>query len=138
MTVLAQAIEKFPEVTHLVISCNEQARMVEIANAAPNAYAVVLDDAVNDRGLAMTSSFSNMVIFGQCLAHAWSSESYDKVFETLTRAGERFLPIAGARSAGTGEWWLSAALCAGLRRAHGRGQRVCAKGAGDDRQAASR
>ena len=115
VTVLAQAIEKFPEVTHLVISCNEQARMVEIANAAPNAYAVVLDDAVNDRGLAMTSSFSNMVIFGQCLAHAWSSESYDKVFETLTRAGERFLPIAGA---------------AAQELANGGYQRLCVLGSG--------
>ena len=33
-----------------------------------NALALVLDEAVNDRGLAMTSSFSNMVLAGQCVA----------------------------------------------------------------------
>ena len=94
VTVLAQAIEKFPEVTHLVVSCNERGRMVELTRDTANAYAVVLDDAVNDRGLAMTSSFSNMVIFGQCLASAWSAKQYDEVFKALVRAGEKFLPAA--------------------------------------------
>ncbi len=33
----------------------------------PQALSICLDDVVNDRALAMTSSFSNMVIFGQKL-----------------------------------------------------------------------
>ena len=40
-----------------------------------NALAFILEDAVNDRGLAMTSSFSSMVILGQCLAD-FTSGSY--------------------------------------------------------------
>ena len=36
---------------------------------ADRAVALVLDDAVNDRGLAMTSSFTNMVLAGQCVGH---------------------------------------------------------------------
>ena len=70
--------------------------MAELVRDQANAYAVVLDDAVNDRGLAMTSSFSNMVLFGQCLAHLWSEKAYDVVFEALVRAGEAFLPMADA------------------------------------------
>jgi tagatose-6-phosphate ketose/aldose isomerase len=96
VTVLKQALEKFPEIAHLIITCNAQARMVEVIRDFPQAYAVLLDDAVNDRGLAMTSSFSNMVVFGQCLAHAWSVQSYDAVFEALLRSGEAFLPVASA------------------------------------------
>ena len=96
VSVLTQALERFPEIAHLVVTCNEEATMAALADGRPRAYAVVLDDAVNDRGLAMTSSFSNMVIFGQCLAHAWSGAAYDAVFEALVRGGEAFLPVADA------------------------------------------
>jgi tagatose-6-phosphate ketose/aldose isomerase len=96
VAVLAQALERYPEIAHLIVSCNERGRMTELVRGRAHTYAVVLDDAVNDRGLAMTSSFSNMVLFGQCLAHAWSGTTYDAVFEALVRAGEAFLPVADA------------------------------------------
>jgi tagatose-6-phosphate ketose/aldose isomerase len=94
VAVLAQALEKYPEIAHLVVSCNERAAMVDLVRGRTRAYAVVLDDAVNDRGLAMTSSFSNMVLFGQCLAHVWSSSAYDPIFEALVTAGGAFLAVA--------------------------------------------
>jgi tagatose-6-phosphate ketose/aldose isomerase len=96
VTVMMQAMDRYPGVAHLIVSCNERGRMAELVRDQANAYAVVLDDAVNDRGLAMTSSFSNMVLFGQCLAHLWSEKAYDAVFEALVRAGEAFLPMADA------------------------------------------
>jgi tagatose-6-phosphate ketose/aldose isomerase len=96
VTVLAQALERYPEIAHLVVSCNKHAKMAELVRGRAQAYAVVLDDAVNDRGLAMTSSFSNMVLFGQCLAHAWSATAYDAVFEAVVHAGEAFLRVADA------------------------------------------
>jgi tagatose-6-phosphate ketose/aldose isomerase len=94
VSVLTQALERYPDIAHLVVTCNAGAMMAAIVSGRPRTYAVVLDDAVNDRGLAMTSSFSNMVVFGQCLAHAWSGTSYEAVFEALVRAGEAFLPVA--------------------------------------------
>jgi tagatose-6-phosphate ketose/aldose isomerase len=59
-----------------------------------NAFPIVLDDVVNDRGLAMTSSFTNMVIAGQVLAHAWSLSEYQEVLPALAGAGEELLPRA--------------------------------------------
>ncbi|MBW4040183.1 MAG: tagatose-6-phosphate ketose isomerase, partial [Acidobacteria bacterium] len=72
VAVLEQALQLYPEVAHLVVTCNARARMAEICAGSKNACVVVLDDAVNDRSLAMTSSFTNMVVMGQCLANAWS------------------------------------------------------------------
>jgi D-galactosamine 6-phosphate deaminase/isomerase len=103
VAVLTQALEKYPEISHLVVSCNERATMAKLVHGKARAYVVVLDDAVNDRGLAMTSSFSNMVLFGQCLAHAWSDATYEPVFEALVRAGEAFLPVADAAARGLAE-----------------------------------
>ena len=85
VAVLEEAIKGLPNVRHLVVSCNRNAKMVHIAGESPNCMAVVLAEAVNDRSLAMTSSFTNMVIFGQCLANLWKDDNYD---ETLTRMCE--------------------------------------------------
>jgi tagatose-6-phosphate ketose/aldose isomerase len=63
------------------------------------AFTVALDDAVNDRGLAMTSSFSNMVVFGQCMAHVYDAAQYEDILGQLVQAGKTFLPVAADAAA---------------------------------------
>lgn len=91
VAVLEQALQLYPGVAHLVVTCNARARMTEICKGSKQACVVVLDDAVNDRSLAMTSSFTNMVVMGQCLANAWSIEGYTAVVAQLVKAGEHLL-----------------------------------------------
>jgi len=94
VAVLEQALANHPEIYHVVVSCNAEGRMVRCAAGKRQAFTVVLDDIVNDRGLAMTSSFSNMVIFGQCMAHVHNLALYEPVFDRLVEAGTTFLPRA--------------------------------------------
>jgi tagatose-6-phosphate ketose/aldose isomerase len=75
---------------HLVITCNESGAMAKF----PGVFTITLDDAVNDRGLAMTSSFSNMVVAGQYLAYIRSPQKYEAVLKNLSRMGEDLLPQA--------------------------------------------
>jgi tagatose-6-phosphate ketose/aldose isomerase len=98
VAVLEQAIQLYPEVAHLVVTCNAKARMTEICKGSKRACVVVLDDAVNDRSLAMTSSFTNMVVMGQCLANAWSIEEYTTVLSQLVSAGEQMLTRAAVEA----------------------------------------
>ncbi len=91
VAVLEQATEKYPEIAHLIITCNPRARMIEICNRHRHAEAIVLDDAVNDRSLAMTSSFTNMVVMGHCLAHAWSLAEYEALLPQLQAAAAALL-----------------------------------------------
>ena len=91
VNVLAQTLATYPEISHLVVTCNPEARMIAMAADHERICTVVLDDAVNDRSLAMTSSFTNMVVFGQCLAHAWSLEEYKDVLEGMIAAASTFL-----------------------------------------------
>jgi tagatose-6-phosphate ketose/aldose isomerase len=95
---LEMALEQYREVRHLVVSCNQNGRMVQLCASRENAMPVLLDDAVNDRGLAMTSSFTNMVIAGHCLAHFREMESYRTTLEALVSAGGEMLR-AGAEVA---------------------------------------
>lgn len=89
--VLQTAIDNYPEIRHLVITCNAQGQMVRKFRNHPGVFFLVLDDAVNDRGLAMTSSFSNMVVAGQCLANYKAPEAYGPVVSDLSCAGAAFL-----------------------------------------------
>jgi len=68
--------------------------MVKLTGGNPKVLSICLDDAVNDRGLAMTSSFSNMVVFGQCLAHVNDPASYKNIMANLVTAGKSLLAVA--------------------------------------------
>jgi tagatose-6-phosphate ketose/aldose isomerase len=92
--VIERALDQHPHVRHLVVTCNAEGQMFRAVKDRPGSFGIVLDDAVNDRGLAMTSSFTNMVLAGQFLAHAWSTEIYEPIHLALTRAGSAFLPAA--------------------------------------------
>jgi tagatose-6-phosphate ketose/aldose isomerase len=91
VSVLEQALATSPNVKHLVVSCNRNGRMVELALQNKSCFAMVLDDAVNDRSLAMTSSFTNMVLFGMELAHLWDQQSFDETLQTMTQAANYML-----------------------------------------------
>ncbi|MGA8430266.1 MAG: SIS domain-containing protein [Candidatus Sulfotelmatobacter sp.] len=97
VAVLEQARKRHPKIRHLVISCNRNGRMIRDSVGDPQVLAICLDDAVNDRGLAMTSSFSNMVVFGQCLGHCLAADGaarYEEILHRLADAGRGFLPRA--------------------------------------------
>lgn len=99
VAVLERALAECPQIAHLLVTCNRDGRMHEALRGRANGYAVVLDEATNDRGLAMTSAFTNMVLAGQVLAHAWTLERYEPILESLVRAGESLLPRAAQLAA---------------------------------------
>jgi D-galactosamine 6-phosphate deaminase/isomerase len=95
VALLERALERHPEIHHLVITCNQRGSMAELCSRyADRALALVLDDAVNDRGLAMTSSFSNMLLAGQCVALADDLDAFGETVRHLTEIGSQFLPAA--------------------------------------------
>jgi tagatose-6-phosphate ketose/aldose isomerase len=99
VAVVEQALKSHPGIHHLLVTCNAQARMLRIASGHKQVLGIALPEEVHDRGLAMTSSFSNMVVFGQCLAHVETPESYEKILHQLVEAGTNFLGVAAAGAA---------------------------------------
>jgi len=107
VAVLEKALADHPLIRHLVITCNANGKMARICSSHPEqTFALVLDAAVNDRGLAMTSSFSNMVVAGQCMAHvsdATSTEAsvkkYGEILADMSEVGSRFLDNASVCAA---------------------------------------
>lgn len=93
VAVLEAALAAHPEIKHLIVTCNDAGRMAH-AFKGENVLSIVLDDAVNDRGLAMTSSFSNMVIVAQALAHIRSLPDHALIVGRLADAATQILPLA--------------------------------------------
>ena len=100
VALLDQALDRHREIRHLVITCNQQGPMAQLCLRHPDrAVALVLDDAVNDRGLAMTSSFSNMVLAGQCVGHLEDFDQFGEVVGRMSETGRHFLPAAAEAAA---------------------------------------
>ena len=100
VALLERALDRYKQIRHLVITCNPQGPMAQVCSRhSDRAYALILDDAVNDRGLAMTSSFSNMLLAGQCVGHVEDIDSFGQIVEKLCEAGRTFLPAAAETAA---------------------------------------
>ena len=80
-----------PRVRHLAITCNAEGRLAQ----DPAVTSVILDPRTNDRSLAMTSSFSNMVLAGLCLRRA--GEIAQRLPEICARVKES-LPALEAKA----------------------------------------
>src|SRR6185503_19324253 len=93
VAVLEQALATYPQIKHLIVTCNQNGKMAQLGER-PEVFSFVLDDEVNDRGLAMTSSFSNMVIVAHALAHYRNLAAYGSIVENLAASGSTVLPAA--------------------------------------------
>ena len=92
--VLEMALRRYPQIRHLVVACNKDGQMPRMCAGRENALALLLDDAVNDRGLAMTSSFTNMVVAGHCLGNLETLAEYRTTLGALVKMGQRMLENA--------------------------------------------
>ncbi len=93
VTVIQNALEKYPQIRHVIVTCNKASRMAnEIARNKSDVFCLALDEKVNDLGLAMTGSFTNMVVAGHCLAHILDLDEYQPILETLSKVGAERLP----------------------------------------------
>jgi len=99
IAVLERAWKSHRDFHHLIVSCNARSRMLRLAAGRKQMLGIALPDAVHDGGLAMTSSFSNMVVFGQCLAHVETLDAYRNILDQLTEAGTNFRDLAAASAA---------------------------------------
>jgi tagatose-6-phosphate ketose/aldose isomerase len=100
VAVLQRARVEQPEIAHIVISCDGNGKMAQMIQGQDNCLSIVLGEEANDEGLAMTGSFTNMVVCGHALAHAWDLEEYRTILQAMCSAAEPFLDRA-ARMAAT-------------------------------------
>ncbi len=80
---------KFLErISHIIITCNKQGKLAGMAGG-DNILLLLSPEEANDRGLAMTASFTTMVSAAQFLAYIQEIEQYKVIIKSLSEATER-------------------------------------------------
>jgi tagatose-6-phosphate ketose/aldose isomerase len=81
----------FPAVEHLAITCNAEGRLANLEGIGR----ILLDPRTNDQSLAMTSSFSNLVLAGLCLRHA---NELEQALPEISQRAQSALPHLDAEA----------------------------------------
>ena len=75
-----------PRVSHIIVTCNKDGRLAKLGEKKDNAILLSLSEETNDRGLAMTASFTTMLMAAQFLAHIEDPDRYEPIIKDLSEA----------------------------------------------------
>lgn len=73
-----------PAVRHLALTCNPNGNLAKIYREDPRVTVIALDERTNDRGLVMTSSFTNLVLGARFLGLIDQPGRYRLICEQLS------------------------------------------------------
>ncbi len=106
------------DVHHLIITCNEDGELVKRSSGLRSALSIVLPDATNDRGFAMTSSFTSMLLTAALSFGVVRSEAVTALATCATSVLQQAWPLAKRLVAREfHEWCILAAMsCEGWHR----------------------
>jgi tagatose-6-phosphate ketose/aldose isomerase len=74
-----------PDIRHLVLTCNEAGSLARTYKNDPRVTVITLGEKTNDRGLVMTSSFTNLVLGARFLGLVQRPERYETICNQLSR-----------------------------------------------------
>jgi len=77
------------KVNHIVVTCNKEGRLATTGSDQDRTLLLLLSEETNDKGLAMTASFTTMLMTAQFLACINDPEKYERIISNLSRATEK-------------------------------------------------
>lgn len=88
--ILAEELSQ--SVSHLIITCNSQSELIE-AVSNKSKFVFLLPPESNDKGLAMTASFTSMLLAGLLISRINDCEQLDEQIDILYKYGNRILDV---------------------------------------------
>jgi tagatose-6-phosphate ketose/aldose isomerase len=89
-------LENDPYCRHLFITCNAKGHLATAWREDERTRAVVLDDRTNDRSLAMTSSFTNLMLAALSLGTTVDPERFRRIVERLSDTARQTLLLGAS------------------------------------------
>lgn len=80
-----------PEIRHLVLTCNRAGSLARNYQGNSRATVITLGDETNDRGLVMTSSFTNLVLAARFLGLMGQPDRYQTICKQLSRTASELI-----------------------------------------------
>ncbi|MCD6593700.1 SIS domain-containing protein [Candidatus Bathyarchaeota archaeon] len=78
-------------VNHIVVTCNRHGKLAKMVEGDENVLLLVAPEEANDKGLAMTSSFTTMTSTAQFLAYIQDVDKYERVIKSLSEVAENLI-----------------------------------------------
>jgi tagatose-6-phosphate ketose/aldose isomerase len=80
------------KINHIIITCNKSGQLMMLRSKdEDNVLRIVLPEEANDKGLAMTSSFTTMLMTAQFLAHIREIEKFEKIVQYASESAKKML-----------------------------------------------
>jgi len=76
-------------VNHIIVTCNKDGNLARMKNENHNILLLLLSEEADDKGLAMTASFTTMLMASQFLAYIRHTEEYERIIGDISKATER-------------------------------------------------
>lgn len=80
--------ENTETIAHVIITCNKDGDLVSVAKGNGNCFMLILPEKTNDKGFAMTSSFSCMLLAALLFFDIDRLDENRKYVDTVSRLGE--------------------------------------------------
>ncbi len=80
-----------PEIRHLILTCNRAGGLAMNYRGDSRVTVITLGDDTNDRGLVMTSSFTNLVLAARFLGLMGTPERYQAICQQLSRTASELI-----------------------------------------------
>lgn len=80
-----------PEIRHVVLTCNDAGSLARTYRDNPRVLVIALDQETNDRGLVMTSSFTNLVLAARFAGLLDQETRYESLCEQLSATASQFI-----------------------------------------------
>lgn len=106
------------DVSHLIITCNEMGRLCEAHEGRTKSMVVLMPEGANDKGFAMTSSFTSMLLACLLILDGGNTEAIASLATMATHVIQSRLPAIHELAAGGFERvvYLGSGPLAGLAR----------------------
>lgn len=79
------------DIRHLFITCNKDGALAKVAYQKKNSFCIVLSPETNDKGFAMTNSFSNMYLAVICVLRLEKLKEIAQKVELISTAAEKLI-----------------------------------------------
>jgi tagatose-6-phosphate ketose/aldose isomerase len=88
---LSLMLKTQPEIRHLILTCNKAGKLATAFRGDPRVSVITLREETNDRGLVMTSSFTNLVLGARFLGLLENPEQYRMICQALSRIASELI-----------------------------------------------
>ena len=77
------------KISHIIVTCNKRGKLAGMKGDDENILLLLAPEEAEDKGLAMTVSFTTMVSTAQFLAYIQDLERYERIIRNLSKATEK-------------------------------------------------